>query len=370
MISNDDELKKKHEELGFSYTTKCIEFVSKYYKNDPKTKWNDSEAIAIELALFIEGKIKYIRTDNAAAFIVLQVNKKTNIAKRCFFGRNGFSSALNISKTKGILLISSEGKGEEVKENKLFSFNVRDEKMRLDSKVIAFKKEEKVIEISDTKSESKTITITPEPTKKEIESLTCEQATLIPVQNQSASINDKVVTAVRAWIDIETDAILDLDFNSEIFTDKKYKERKAEEFKFQLKGSDSGAIKRQIDETLEEEVEKITELADNFKEICLANKIQDPERGFFLSQIANLFKTMEILTDLASEEYAKAQKIEDQEEVDSYNQGFLPEDMGFRPGDDYDVGYRSREGVTHIHGGHRYGQGIRDDDAEDFNRFG
>jgi len=370
MISNDEELKKKHEKEGFVYTTKCIEYVSKYYRNDPKTKWNDSEAIAIELALFIEGKIKAIRTDNSAAFIVVQVSKKAGIAKRCFFGRNGFSSALNMSKTKGTLLISSEGKGDEVKENKLYSFNVRDEKMKLESKAIPFEKE-KVIEVKTT---TLTTVEKTEPTKKEVESLTCEQATLIPIENEPITEKDKVVTPyeLRAWIDVDTDPILDLDFNADIFTDKKYKENLCEEFSFQLKGSATNEIKRQITEKLEEEVEKITELAENFKDICQSSKIQDPERNFFLAQIANQFKAMEAITDIASEEYIKAQIIEDKEEIADYNAGFHLDDMAYSKETgmpDYDVGYRSREGVTHIHGGHRYGQGIRDDDDYGIDRF-
>jgi hypothetical protein len=31
MISNDEELKKEHEKLGFAYTTKCMEYQSKFY---------------------------------------------------------------------------------------------------------------------------------------------------------------------------------------------------------------------------------------------------------------------------------------------------------------------------------------------------
>ncbi len=58
IISNADTLKKKHEGLGFEYTTE-LEKVWKtkknhYYKDE--VIFNDSEALAIEVALVIEGK--------------------------------------------------------------------------------------------------------------------------------------------------------------------------------------------------------------------------------------------------------------------------------------------------------------------------
>ena len=374
LISNDDELKKKHEEMGFEYTTKCLEYVSQYYRKDPKEKWNDSEAIAIELALFIEGKIKTIRTDNSAAFVVLQVGKKTGIAQKCFFGRNGFSSALNMSKSKGTMLISSEGKGDEVKENKLYSFNVRDEKMKLDSRSIVFKKEEKPKEIEITKE----VTVTnhhascmctkcveADPTKQKDESKTESSVTIVPIENEKPKVFDKVITAVRSWIDLDVDPILDLDFDAAIFTDKNYKETLCEQFRYQLKGCSSGAIKNQISDTLDEEVEKIEELIASFKDICQSNKIEDAERNFFLAQIATYFKGMESITDIASEEYEKAQKLEEAEEIADYNIGFVQSGS-----EDFDVGSRHYDGVTHLHN-HRnriYGQGIGDE--EDFNRFG
>lgn len=370
LISNDDELKKKHEELGFEYTTKCLEYVSQYYKKDPKEKWNDSEAIAIELALFIEGKITTIRTDNSAAFVVLQVGKKTGIAQKCFFGRNGFSSALNMSKSRGTMLISSEGKGDEVKENKLYSFNVRDEKMKLDSKNIVFKKEEKKVEIETEKTVAKHHAScrcrecdAADPTKEANDSKTESSVTIIPIENEKPKVFDKVITAVRSWIDLDVDPIMDLDLDNAVFADKRYKENLCEEFKYQLKGCSAGAIKNQISDMLDEEVEKIEELIGNFKDICQSNKIEDAERNFFLAQIATFFKSMEAITDIASEEYQKAQAIEDTAEIADYNIGFVQTGS-----EEFDVGSRHYDGVTHIHGG-RYGQGIRDEE-EDFNRFG
>lgn len=371
LISNDEELKKKHEELGFQYTTKCMEFTSQYYRKDAKEKWNDSEAIAIELALFIEGKIKAIRTDNSAAFVILQVNKKTNIAQRCFFGRNGFSSALNMSKSRGKLFISSEGQGDEIKENKLYSFNIRDEKMKLDSRVIPFKKEEKPKEIEIEKTTQghhascKCIDcVKADPSKKSSTAIT--DVSIIPVEDEKDTTQGKVITSVRSWVDLEKDPVLDLDFDAAIFTDKNYKETACEEFRYKIKGSNTNTITSVLDDTLDEEIEKIADLCTNFKEICTTNKIELPERNFFISQIANLFKTMEAITDIASDEFLIAQQKEDEDDIRDYNVGFEP---------NYDVGSRHYDGVSHMRSNvHIHGQGIREDidrdDINDFNRFG
>jgi len=352
MISNDEELKKKHEKLGFEYTTKCFESVNQYYKTNKTEKWNDSEAIAIELALFIEGKIKTVRTENGAAFIILQVNKKTNLAQKCFFGRNGFNSILNICKSKGNLLISSEGKGEEVKEGKLFSFHTRDNKMKLTSIDIPFKKEEKPIEI---KTEA----------PKEIESTMPKNVAIVPVENEKPKVFDKVITAVRSWIDIEKDPILDLDFDAAVFTDKNYKETISEDFKYKLKNCTTEEIKSTLDDSLDEEIAKIEELCTNFKEICQCNKIELPERNFFISQIANLFRTMEAITDIASDEFAIVQQKEDEETIADYNTGFELNDDG-----SYGKGPKKYDSSKHINVANHYGQGIYDDDYNDFNRFG
>ena len=93
IISNDEELHKKHELLGFKYTTDCIE--EEYVE---KLKWNDSESLAIELALFIENKIKKIRIDNNAAYIILQLNKKTQKAEKELFEKNSTLEEHHIKK--------------------------------------------------------------------------------------------------------------------------------------------------------------------------------------------------------------------------------------------------------------------------------
>jgi predicted glutamine amidotransferase len=144
IISNDDDLRLKHIELGFKYQT---EYTKISYQDKREQVWNDSEAIAIELALFIEKKISTISIDNAAAFMVLQIDKKTNKAKKVFFGKNGSYSDLNIFKAENELQISSEGIGEEVKENILFSFDIKDPLMTLKETQIPFKKPVAIVKV-------------------------------------------------------------------------------------------------------------------------------------------------------------------------------------------------------------------------------
>ena len=118
IISNDDELKEAHEKLGFEYTTAyTLEGVHAYGRD----KFNDSEALAVELALKIEKKgDPQQKVKGSAAFIALQLDKKTGKTNKVFFGRN--TSPLNMLKQKFSLRLSSEGEGDAIEAGKLYSF--------------------------------------------------------------------------------------------------------------------------------------------------------------------------------------------------------------------------------------------------------
>ena len=121
VLHNEDELKAEHEELGFKYTTEKD-------LTETTKEFNDSEALAIEASRFIEGQTKKIGSIGSVAFIAIQIEKKTGKAKRIFFARN--SNPLHMSKTKGKLRLSSEGEGEDIKENTLYSCNLIDFKLK------------------------------------------------------------------------------------------------------------------------------------------------------------------------------------------------------------------------------------------------
>lgn len=122
-ISNANELKKKHEELGFVYTT-AETFEEKNHVNNYFEKFNDSESLAIEVARFIEKQTEKIGAYGSAAFIAVQIDKKTNKAIKIFFGRNT-GNPLNMSFSRGKLRLSSEGEGDNIKEFTLYSWDFK-----------------------------------------------------------------------------------------------------------------------------------------------------------------------------------------------------------------------------------------------------
>lgn len=133
VIHNHAELKKLHEdELGFVYTTK--------YKNGDYEQFNDSEALAIEIARHIENQTEKIGAFGSVAFSCLQMDKKTGKALNAYFGRNS-DYALNLSMTRDRIRISSEGKGNKIATNKLYRFDLNTHE--LTKKKLAFAEEPK-----------------------------------------------------------------------------------------------------------------------------------------------------------------------------------------------------------------------------------
>lgn len=124
-ISNDVELKTAHEKLGYKYHT---ELYTKYTATSGKTyhdpvMWNDSEALAIELARTIEGKQNSVLARGNIAYIVLQVEKTTHQALALYYGTNG-GNPLTIQRTKEFLCIASEG-GTAVNDDICYRLNLK-----------------------------------------------------------------------------------------------------------------------------------------------------------------------------------------------------------------------------------------------------
>ena len=123
VISNDETMKARHEELGFEYTTIIQhQFQTKHALYDGVVEFNDSEAFAIDIALAIDKDKTTIESEGSIAFMCLQVEKETNNVKNLFFGRN-YRNPLIVEDTKDFIVISSVGKGAEVKPNYLHRFN-------------------------------------------------------------------------------------------------------------------------------------------------------------------------------------------------------------------------------------------------------
>jgi len=88
VINNAYTLKTKHEELGYVYNTVHQDYAYRSSTNKIE-KFNDSEAFAIEMARYLEGKTKEIESKGNQAFMIVQVNKETQTVTKVVIGTNG-----------------------------------------------------------------------------------------------------------------------------------------------------------------------------------------------------------------------------------------------------------------------------------------
>lgn len=113
VISNSHDLYDLHTDLGYVYTTE-------EKQSNNIIEFNDSESLAVEVARYIENQTTEVGTLGSAAFIALQLDKKTGDVKTVFFGRN--TNPLNMDNLDGVLTLSSEGTGTAIAANVLYSF--------------------------------------------------------------------------------------------------------------------------------------------------------------------------------------------------------------------------------------------------------
>lgn len=123
VISNSRDLRGAHEEEGFAYTTATTEtYTSGYYTKTEAysyERFNDTESFAIELAKVLDGEAREVKALGSMAFIAVQVDKETKLAKKIMWGRND-RNPLSVEQRPNGLLIASEidtEKAEEVFEN-------------------------------------------------------------------------------------------------------------------------------------------------------------------------------------------------------------------------------------------------------------
>ena len=107
IIYNASELKAKHEEMGITYVTSQLRQYSGFY---PRLKgpyeFNDSEALAHEVALFLDGRQENIEAQGDTAFICLETDRNNN-ALRLHFARNR-GAPLEMRRDSSSLVIASE----------------------------------------------------------------------------------------------------------------------------------------------------------------------------------------------------------------------------------------------------------------------
>lgn len=123
MISNDTILKKEHEELGYEYNTFVENTIKTKNFCDTKSKFNDSESLAIDVARYIEGKQDKMKARGSIAFIAAQTDKETGEVLRVYFGRN--SSPITMKLTPNSLILRSEGEKDMVDAHVLHCLDMK-----------------------------------------------------------------------------------------------------------------------------------------------------------------------------------------------------------------------------------------------------
>lgn len=108
VISNSNTLNTGHVAQGIKYKTLLNDLT-----------FNDSESLLWDLALTLEGKQKEMKCLGDMAFVAIRiVDGKLD---KMFFGRNG--RPLMLFRDKETIELSSEGRGEEIDTNKLYTWN-------------------------------------------------------------------------------------------------------------------------------------------------------------------------------------------------------------------------------------------------------
>lgn len=124
IITNADDLKEKHEALGFIYNTEIKKKFLTSGQTYTQSCFNDSEALAIDIALAIDKGTNKIEAKGSIAFIVAKVHKSSNNVVAIYYGRNT-GNPLKIGKTKDLISIGSESEGTIVPAEVLFKLDLK-----------------------------------------------------------------------------------------------------------------------------------------------------------------------------------------------------------------------------------------------------
>jgi hypothetical protein len=120
IISNDDILRAEHLKNGFAYTTEITKKWITLQNTYEESMWNDSEALAIDLALAIESG-KAIEANGSIAFIALQYEKISGKAIALYYGRNE-GNPLCLESDKNFFSLSSES-GKKIEADTLYRYD-------------------------------------------------------------------------------------------------------------------------------------------------------------------------------------------------------------------------------------------------------
>lgn len=124
VIFDEGEYKDKHDEQGFKYATELTQHWISNGVSLRKTGkvWNDSETLAIELAIDLDRGGTGVYCRGSIAFIMLQTEKDSSKSVNLFWGRNTVAE-LQEKKHGHVLTICSEGDGEDIPDHMLNQLN-------------------------------------------------------------------------------------------------------------------------------------------------------------------------------------------------------------------------------------------------------
>lgn len=110
VLWNEDSLRREHEQRG-------IDYISEQDNGD----FNDSEALAYDIARYLEGEVPVITAEGSIAFIAI---KRTLSGKQIgvYFGRNT-GNPLIMQKNKSMFTLSSEGKGTLIDPDTMYFYD-------------------------------------------------------------------------------------------------------------------------------------------------------------------------------------------------------------------------------------------------------
>lgn len=109
MVLNDAELQVEHRKRNITY------------ESEEDGVFNDSEALAWDFCLWLNGEQKQMRANGSVAFVCLETDEK-NRAVKLYFYRNA-EAPLRVYMDKTLLVLSSEGSYPLVRENRLYYWN-------------------------------------------------------------------------------------------------------------------------------------------------------------------------------------------------------------------------------------------------------
>jgi len=128
VIQNDDALFEIFKKEGHVFTTEIEEVMMHRFVNsdekytfEKKTKFNDSEVFAIDLARVLEGQQQYLRSSGSIAFIAIQATKD-GVVKSVLWGHNN-GNPLVIEDDNTLLALKSLGHGKAVPVDVLFTMD-------------------------------------------------------------------------------------------------------------------------------------------------------------------------------------------------------------------------------------------------------